>query len=555
MIYEKFVAPMLNTTFSNGSEATNSASLMSILENLIPGLSLLTSPFPLEYLNVNVSPYLGIILVIILSSGATFYTDGPLRLFKSYFTSTTEIRYNDELYNYVMYWITKHGLSKELAHSVAGTRMNSISVYLRMRSKKSEDEEDLFDYEDITFNGVSKTYRNWDKMKAIHYTPASGTRYFRYRGHWMAFTRSEENRLPGEQSREKLLLSCLGRKPHVIKELIQEAQIAYLERESNRTAVYRSTRPHRSTSDDVQWEKCISRHPRPLSTVVLDAAQKQLVVDDMEEYLHPMTRRWYSNRGIPYRRGYLFHGPPGTGKTSLCVAIAGVLRLSIYVANLNSENMTEDSLASLFRDLPRRCIVLLEDVDSAGIAVKREISVEAKKPREQDAEDRDNPRITKGISLSGLLNIIDGVASSEGRILIMTTNHMERLDPALLRPGRVDLNIRFGYADEWVAKGLFLAIYSTIEADISAKKNELGDSYQGEDNAVAKDSVGGLRRYAHGKTEEELKVMAEQFGAVVSSRKLTPAEIQGYLLKHKARPEDAVKELEVWIEREDTHEA
>jgi mitochondrial chaperone BCS1 len=498
--------------------------------------------------------------VFIWSSRITSGNDGSLQRLISHFTSTAEIRYNDELYNYIMYWVSKHAVSKEAAQFVAGTRTNSASVYLRV-SAGITDEEDLHDYDEFVFDGASKMYRNWDNMKAIRYTPAVGTRYFRYRGQWMAFTRSEEYRVLGEQSREKVFLSCFGTKPHIIKELIQEAQIAYMERESNKTAIYRSYRPYRGTSDDIEWYKCTSRHPRPLSTVVLDKAQKQSILDDMQEYLHPMTRRWYSNRGIPYRRGYLLYGPPGTGKTSLCMALAGALQLRIYVANLNSNNMTEDSLASLFRDLPRRCIVLLEDVDSAGIAIKRENSIEIGKPTEQDAEHGDNARITKGISLSGLLNVIDGVASSEGRILIMTTNHIEKLDPALLRPGRVDLKIRFGYANACIATGIFLAIYSTVEADLSAKKSEFnGDwannnrSYDGSqkgESILVKNSVsGGFGRYDHGKTEEELKVMAEQFGAVGSSRKLTPAEIQGHLLKYKASPEDAVKELEAWIGRE-----
>ena len=83
---------------------------------------------------------------------------------------------------------------------------------------------------------------------------------------------------------------------------------------------------------------------------------------------HPATARWYANRGIPYRRGYLFHGPPGTGKTSLAFALAGFFGLHIYAVSLLDSTLTEEELGTLFKDLPPRCIVLLEDIDVAGLA-------------------------------------------------------------------------------------------------------------------------------------------------------------------------------------------
>lgn len=541
---------MFNTSFSNGfgtPEATNSAALMSILTNFIPGLSLFTS-FPSEYLNATTLPYLGILGVFLLTSSTSFGLDGLFQLLKSCVTCTAEIRSTDEVYNYLMYWISKHALSTEATQFVVGTKTNSVAVYHSMAEINFDRELDAS--EEVPFDGTSGKYRNLDRMKMIRYTPAPGTTYLRFRGHRIAFTRSEVINQPGEVRSEKIFLSCFGTNSRILKQLVHEAQVAFLEREGNRTSIYRSHRPQPGNSDHFEWEKCASRSRRPLSTVVLDEAEKQLVLHDMEEYLHPATKRWYSNRGIPYRRGYLFYGPPGTGKTSLCVAIAGALHLRIYVTSLNSNSMTEDGLATLFRDLPPRCIVLLEDVDSAGITVKRENIAET----EQDAEDRGKASVTKGISLSGLLNIIDGVASSEGQILIMTTNHVEKLDPALLRPGRVDLKVCFSHADESVAKGLFLAVFSTVEADILVKKNEInppGGPDQLKAPAVVQGPISrGLGRYDHGKTEEELKIMAEQFGAVVSLWKLTPAEIQGYLLKHKASPDEAVKGLEAWIDGE-----
>jgi mitochondrial chaperone BCS1 len=104
-----------------------------------------------------------------------------------------------------------------------------------------------------------------------------------------------------------------------------------------------------------------------METVVLDKEQKAAVLADINEYLHSATNTWYAQRGIPYRRGYLFHGEPGTGKTSLSFAIAGVFGLKIYCISFLEPTLTEKDLGMLFNSLPCRCVVLLEDIDSAGL--------------------------------------------------------------------------------------------------------------------------------------------------------------------------------------------
>jgi len=135
------------------------------------------------------------------------------------------------------------------------------------------------------------------------------------------------------------------------------------------------------------------------------------------------------DKGVPYRRGYLLYGPPGTGKTSFTQAIAGELKLNICYLNLSNGNMDDDGLNRALNNAPSQSIILLEDID--GIFVARE-SV--------------NQGREGGVSFSGLLNALDGVRSQEGRILFMTTNHREKLDPALMRPGRADFHAYLGNA-------------------------------------------------------------------------------------------------------------
>lgn len=111
--------------------------------------------------------------------------------------------------------------------------------------------------------------------------------------------------------------------------------------------------------------------------------------------------------------------------------------------------LNDNSLKSLFAELPEHCIVLLEDADATGL--------DRAQNRNADAEN--NGPLSKytnaKVSLSTLLNVFDGLGSSEGRVLIMTTNHIERLDPALIRPGRVDMRVGFHLADKDMISQLF----------------------------------------------------------------------------------------------------
>jgi chaperone BCS1 len=420
----------------------------------------------------------------------------------------------------------------------------------------------------------------------------------------MMFTRVQEKErgMFGSVAAETISISCFGGSAQILKDLLQEAQVAYLERDGNKTIIYRGIKQWSGSIDPMDWIRCMSRSPRQMSTVVLDESQKQLILDDMREYLHPQTVSLvYSNILItclnhhtnsfhrksgtpieeyligvaicmfPYTSSIIYranmrnrlHGPPGTGKTSLCFALAGLLHLRIYVASLNSKTMTEDGLASLFRNLPSRCIVLLEDIDAAGLTLKRQDVIE---PNAKSSEDQqENPEksagassieSTQGISFSGFLNIIRGVASSEGHVLVMTTNHIEKLDAALLRPGRVDLSIYFGRAVLAVLTGMFKAIYATVgdESFEAAEQSDTKESFTISESAAKKQSNATWgktyrgRMRSHGKSEREIGDLAAKFAELVPEDIFTPAEIQGYLLRHKTNPQDAIDGCAAFVE-------
>ncbi|RDK39582.1 BCS1-like ATPase [Aspergillus phoenicis ATCC 13157] len=569
--------PVMNATSS--SQYMNPSD-SAMLDMFIPGYSFI-SRFLISYLHIDLSQYIPMILTAVAFVASLRYVfSRSHELLSDYCVSTAEIRLEDEVYNYLMFWMAQHPSTKRSTQFVASTKISSGARYY-----DSDDEGDLDDEDEYDENGnvVSDFDDYWaktvarDKFKRLRFTPAEGSHYFWFRGRLLTFTRAkEENNNTISYMRyvpERLFISCFGRDPTILKELLAEAQRAWVARDGNSTVIYRGQKNGGYTD----WVRCMARHPRPLSTVVLDPAQKQSFIKDIKEYLHPRTRRWYSNRGIPYRRGYLLHGPPGTGKTSLCFAASGLLGLPLYLLNLSSKSLDEDDLMSLFQDLPRRCIVLLEDIDCAGMTSKRAAnSTQDDKNKSDPNNANTNPAAApntatntpagsstdkkpseettdnKGITLSGLLNVIDGVAASEGRILIMTTNHPEKLDAALLRPGRVDMTITFGYAHSQDIRELFSSIYSTLEGDLrSVSPNRRKDaitSHDGKANGVKKSTIGdGMEERPP--VSDKIVRLAKDFAAGIPAGEFTAAEVQGYLLNYKDDPEGAIAGIGGWLER------
>lgn len=232
--------------------------------------------------------------------------------------------------------------------------------------------------------------------------------------------------------------------------------------------------------------------------------------------------------------------------------------------------MNEENLGTLFAELPKQCVVLLEDIDTAGLTHTRDTKTDENqgvKPAVPAAPGVNFTAIPAGptgrLSLSALLNIIDGVAATEGRILIMTTNHLEKLDEALIRPGRVDMTVKFGLASTSMIKTIFCGIFATLEGDVpkaqnilpstrspkisstGTSKSEGSECLDGEKEAVIPEA----RRVA-----DEAKVydMGSRFAEIVPAMIFSPAEIQGFLLKHKREPELAVANAVQWVTKTKT---
>lgn len=161
---------------------------------------------------------------------------------------------------------------------------------------------------------------------------------------------------------------------------------------------------------------------------------------------------------------------PRRTKTSLSFAIAGLFGLDVYCVSLAESSITVEDLVMLFDELPEQCLVLLEDIDIAELVVRDP------KTDPDKTEDNINSMHSSSsrISLSGLLNVIDGIASQEGRLLTMTTNHVKALDDALLRLGRVDVRIHFKLVTKKQAEDLFLQTFMAVDNSMAKEQDNAG---------------------------------------------------------------------------------
>lgn len=570
-----------NQTVPSSAKGPLSPTDTAILEVLVPGYTLI-SQFFLSYLKIDITAYFQYFIALVLLGASLRYVFRYYwTAFREHFICTAEIRLDDEVFNYVMYWISRQPFTQRTNRFVAGVKINGYWSDDE-ETDTEEIDEGLVDLGDSADSADTDPFEKYlsrrKKYRPLRYTPSQGRHLFWYRGRPIVLEREYKDLTTRwVLNNERLYLSCFGWDSSVIKTLMVEAQKAYTDRDRNRTIIYRAQK-HGNAA--FFWARCMARRPRPLSTVILGQQQKDAFINDMKDYLRQET--WYTDRGIPYRRGYLFHGPPGTGKTSLCFAAAGKLRLDLYILSLNSKALDDDSLMTLFSELPRQCIVLLEDVDSAGVTATRSKPTR-KKSKKQMANgatsDPDHDSATEsadegvpvedssagyGITLSGLLNVMDGVAASEGRILIMTTNHRDKLDEALTRNGRVDMEVYFGYTTSTDIRQLFMSIYLPTGANPSRKQpRELS-------NGKLNSAANGAARHNSEKRESsaqqngihkkgetmspiealraQITAQAAEFTSIVPGGELTAAEVQGYLLNHKNNPTSALKAAEAWVQ-------
>lgn len=369
---------------------------------------------------------------------------GATVLFRRHYMITLEVPCRDKSYQWLLKWITIKGARKTQHLSVETSFLQND-------------------------NGQVRT--------SYDFIPSIGKHLFRYKNNWIQVERTREQQtldLHMGVPWESVTLTALGNNKQIYFDILEEARHLALQATEGKTLMY--------TAMGSEWRPFgHPRRRRPTASVVLDRGITDRIITDCNDFIG--NSLWYTQRGIPYRRGYLLYGPPGCGKSSFITALAGKLEYGICLLNLSERGLTDDRLNHLLNVAPEQTIILLEDIDAAFVS--RESTLQQKSA--YDGLNR--------ITFSGLLNCLDGVASTEARIVFMTTNYIDRLDPALIRPGRIDVKEYIGYCTQYQLEEMFKQFFGDTESSRS-----------------------------------------QQFAQKVfeSGQTVSPAQIQGFFMKHKS---------------------
>jgi hypothetical protein len=190
-------------------------------------------------------------------------------------------------------------------------------------------------------------------------------------------------------------------------------------------------------NDEGYWDKVMSKRKRRLDTIYLPKADKNLIIDDITHFLLPSTIDRYESIGRTHKRVYLFEGLPGTGKSSFILALASHFGYDLAIISF-TEKVTDGTLTRLLKNLPPKTILVMEDIDVLFTDRKK------------------NDEHKNMVTFSGILNNLDGITTQDGFLCFITTNYKNLLDTALLRPGRIDRQLRFDTATREQIHDMFI---------------------------------------------------------------------------------------------------
>ncbi|URE02155.1 AAA-type ATPase family protein [Musa troglodytarum] len=266
--------------------------------------------------------------------------------------------------------------------------------------------------------------------------------------------------------------------------------------------LYTNSRGGSTAFPGFPWESVPFKHPSTFDTLAMDPATKELIMADLNDFTQ--GKAFYEKTGRAWKRGYLLYGPPGTGKSSMIAAMANYLGYDIYDLEL-TEVKTNSKLRKLLMKTTSKSIIVIEDID-CSVNLTNRSSKKPAPPCEPPSDLRptggteDGGADDRTITLSGLLNFTDGLWSCCGseRIFVFTTNHIEKLDPALVRSGRMDMHVFMSYCSFQALKIL-------------------------------------MKNYLGWEDDEQSDELMRELAEVVDDAEITPADVSEILIKNQRR--------------------
>ncbi|CAN7101962.1 unnamed protein product [Brassica rapa subsp. narinosa] len=322
-----------------------------------------------------------------------------------------------EIYSGIQSYLSKDS-SLRAKKLKANTTKGSKSLVLSM-----DDREEITDeFESVTVWWQSKKVRN-TRQSFSFYPAADEKRYYMLKFH--------------RRDREVIIERYLE---HVVKEGKR------IEMKNRERKLYSNT-PGQNHRNQTKWSHVTFEHPASFDTLAMEEKKKEEIKNDLVKF--SKSKDYYKKIGKAWKRGYLLFGPPGTGKSTMIAAMANFLEYDVYDLELTTV-MDNTQLRSLLIETSSKSIIVIEDIDcSLNLTGQRK----KKKEEEEDGDEKmmksEGEKKESKVTLSGLLNFIDGLWSACGgeRIIVFTTNFVDKLDPALIRKGRMDKHIEMSYCE------------------------------------------------------------------------------------------------------------
>ncbi len=300
------------------------------------------------------------------------------------------------------------------------------------------------------------TSGRWGEDKTSLKSIGYGSHYLFYKYLPLKIHMSKEESTHSAMEKDELTITKLGRSHKFFDRLFGEIQDII--KQEDKIQVYKWNTDY--------WQEASGQMKRGLDTVFLEPHIKDAVIGHIDNFLE--KENWYITNGLSYQTGILLYGYPGCGKTSFIKALTSRYNRDLYILSSGQLHYVENAIMKL----PDNSLLLIEDIDADPALHERGMTEKNIGKSESNSKSNmaNRQRFTL-TNISDVLNSLDGIISIHGRILIATTNHMEKLDAALLRNGRFDLKVEIGYASLFIVKSFFGRYYPnfTINSDFMIK--------------------------------------------------------------------------------------